>query len=127
MLILPARTTSSQARSQLEPGADPIVWNSDRLWHFGYMQSSIFMAWVRAFAGRLKSRLLRRTPTPRARRPAPAARPAPSRVGSADRRCASPEAIRVRAPAEGVHGDDLRGPPGTDRVAGVMLPAGPVP
>ena len=32
-----------------------IVWNSDRLWHFGYMQSSIFMAWVRAFAGRLKS------------------------------------------------------------------------
>ncbi|MDO8122327.1 class I SAM-dependent DNA methyltransferase [Isoptericola sp. b490] len=32
-----------------------IVWDTDRLWHFAYLQSSAWMAWVRAYAGRLKS------------------------------------------------------------------------
>ncbi|MFE4465685.1 DNA methyltransferase [Oerskovia sp. NPDC056781] len=32
-----------------------IVWNTHELWHFGYLQSSMFMAWIRTYAGRLKS------------------------------------------------------------------------
>lgn len=33
-----------------------IVWQSDQPWIFAYLQSSAFMAWVRAFGGRLESR-----------------------------------------------------------------------
>jgi len=33
-----------------------IVWDTDKLWHFGYLQSSAWMAWVRAYGGRLESR-----------------------------------------------------------------------
>lgn len=32
-----------------------IVWQGADLWHFGMLQSSMFMAWLRAMAGRLKS------------------------------------------------------------------------
>jgi hypothetical protein len=32
-----------------------ILWNTDKLWHFGYLQSSLYMAWVRTYCGRLKS------------------------------------------------------------------------
>lgn len=43
----------------LEPdhiaGNKLIVFPGAELWHFGYLQSSIYMAWLRTFAGRLKS------------------------------------------------------------------------
>jgi len=32
-----------------------ILWPDAPLWLFGYLQSAAFMAWVRAFAGRMKS------------------------------------------------------------------------
>ncbi|WP_102510741.1 DNA methyltransferase [Sanguibacter massiliensis] len=32
-----------------------IVWDTDKLWHFAYLQSSLYMAWIRTYAGRLKS------------------------------------------------------------------------
>ncbi len=32
-----------------------IVWRSEELWHFGYLQSSIYMGWIRTYCGRLKS------------------------------------------------------------------------
>jgi hypothetical protein len=32
-----------------------IVWDTDKLWHFGYLQSSLYMGWVRTYCGRLKS------------------------------------------------------------------------
>lgn len=43
----------------LEPdhiaGNKLIVFPDAQLWHFGYLQSSIYMTWLRTFAGRLKS------------------------------------------------------------------------
>ncbi|ANS32672.1 hypothetical protein R1CP_40460 (plasmid) [Rhodococcus opacus] len=32
-----------------------IVWDTDQLWHFGYLQSSLYMGWIRTYCGRLKS------------------------------------------------------------------------
>lgn len=32
-----------------------IVWDTDELWVFAYLQSSMWMSWVRAYCGRLKS------------------------------------------------------------------------
>jgi hypothetical protein len=40
---------------QVIAGNKLIVWNTSELWHLGYLQSSAWMAWVRAYAGRLKS------------------------------------------------------------------------
>lgn len=42
----------------LEPdviaGNKLILWLSDKLWHLGYLQSSLYMGWVRAYCGRMK-------------------------------------------------------------------------
>ena len=32
-----------------------IIWDTEERWHFAYLQSSLYMAWVRAYCGRLKS------------------------------------------------------------------------